>query len=378
MALEADSAYGTVEAQPRLRGFRIAFWGWRAAAAIELGLFAAGVVMWDFGRGLAVAAAGLFLCAFISFLALQSSESPMGVAARRLARKKVAMAAIAFICLFYLAGILAPVLPIRSYTAQDLSLSLKGPSLDHPFGTDRLGRDLLSRCIWSSQTTVIVTAATLLVGGLFLAIGLGLLSGYAGGWVDTAIMRTGDLFAGLPTLLMLILINATLKDRIHSLGHDVEKFTGIGGIVRSGAPDYFLIFGALAMFSWVGTARIIRSRVLALRETEFILAARCVGASTPRILLRHLLPNVSNIIIVGLSLGLSGIAGSEIALTFFGVGVQAPHPSYGALIFEGSGIRQLNATPWLLLFPVGIVATLYFAFNLLGDALTDILTPRAQ
>ena len=300
------------------------------------------------------------------------------MAARRLARKKVAIVAIAFISIFYLAGILAPVLPIPSYTAQNLNEALKGPSLSHPFGTDRLGRDLISRCIWSSQTTVIVTAATLLVGGLVLAIGLGLLSGYAGGWVDTAIMRTGDLFAGLPTLLMLILINATLKDRIHSAGTSVEKFTGIGGIERSGAPDYFLIFGALAIFSWVGTARIIRSRVLSLRETEFILAARSVGASTSRILFRHLLPNVSNIIIVGLSLGLSGIAGSEIALTFFGVGVKPPHPSYGALIFDAASIRTLNAYPWLLLFPVGIVSALFFAFNLLGDALTDILTPRTR
>jgi ABC-type dipeptide/oligopeptide/nickel transport system permease subunit len=139
-----------------------------------------------------------------------------------------------------------------------------------------------------------------------------------------------------------------------------------------------LIFGALSVFSWVGTARIIRSRVLALRETEFVLAARSVGSTATRILFRHLLPNVSNIIIVGMSLSLSGIAGSEIGLTFFGVGVQPPHPSYGALIFDGSGIRQLNATPWLLAFPVGIVALLYFSFNLLGDALTDILTPRTR
>jgi ABC-type dipeptide/oligopeptide/nickel transport system permease subunit len=177
---------------------------------------------------------------------------------------------------------------------------------------------------------------------------------------------------------MLILINATLKERIRGGARDLEEFTGIGGIIESGIADYCLIAAALSIFSWVGGARIIRSRVLALRETEFVMAARSVGAPTSRILSRHLLPNVSNIIIVSLSLGLAGIAGSEIALTFFGVGVQPPHPSYGALIFDGSGIRQLNAYPWLLLFPVGIVATLYFAFNLLGDALTDILTPKTR
>lgn len=379
MALEADSVASAFELQPG-HGRRLwqPYWNWRTALALEAVVFGVTAVLDNIGHGISVASAALFLCAFITFLALQTSESPWGAAARRVRRKKIALGAIAFISLFYLSGILAPVLPIPSFTDQNLELALKGPSWSHPFGTDRLGRDLLSRCIWASQTTTIVTVATLTAGGLILTIGLGLLSGYVGGWVDTAIMRTGDLFAGLPTLLMLILINATMKERIHSLARDVEDFTGIGGILSSGAADYFLIFGALAIFSWVGGARIIRSKVLALRETEFVMAARSIGAPTSRILFKHLLPNVSNIIIVSLSLGLAGIAGSEIALTFFGVGVQAPHPSYGALIFDGSGIRQLNAYPWLLLFPVGIVAVLYFAFNLLGDALTDILTPKTR
>jgi len=330
------------------------------------------------GPGIAFAVAGLFLCAVISFFAALRTNSPAGVACRRLARKKIAVTAIVFIFAFYLSGVLAPVLPIPGYTSQNLDQALKGPSWSHPFGTDRLGRDQLSRCMWASQTTVIVTVASLATGGLVLGIGLGLLSGYAGGWVDTAIMRVGDLFAGLPTLLMIILINATLRDRIHSAGRSVEDFTGIGGIVKSGAPDYFLVFGAVALFAWVGLARIIRSKVLSLRETEFVIAARSLGASTRRILTRHLLPNVSNIVLVNLSLALAGSAGSEIALTFFGVGIQPPHPSYGALIFDGSGIRQLNAFPWLLGFPVGIVSAFFFAFNLLGDALTDILTPRAN
>lgn len=127
------------------------------------------------------------------------------------------MIALAFICLFYFCGVTAPVLThfgaISSYRAQNLDHDLEGPSLDHPFGTDRLGRDQLSRVIWASQTTVIVTLATVLTGGLILAVSLGLISGYVGGWVDTLIMRIGDTFASLPTLLMLLLINATLKDR---------------------------------------------------------------------------------------------------------------------------------------------------------------------
>lgn len=308
--------------------------------------------------------------------------SPLGLAWRRLRKKRIAMIGICFILLFYAAGITAPLLTyadvIHSYREQDLEQALQGPSLSHPFGTDRLGRDQLSRIIWASQTTVIVTLATLFTGGLVLAVGLGLISGYVGGWVDTAIMRVGDAFASLPTILMLILINATLKPQVRTVGHEVEDLTGIGGIVAHGLPDYFLVFGALSLFGWVAGARVIRSQILSLRETEFILAARSLGASTPRILLRHLLPNVSNIIIVSMSLGLAGIAGSEIVLTWFGVGIQPPQPSFGALIFDASSVRTINVHPYLLFFPGLVVGLLFFSFNLLGDALTDVFTPRAR
>jgi len=311
-----------------------------------------------------------------------SSVSPMGLAWRRLLRKRIAMVGLTFILTFYVVGISANFLTsfgvISSYRGQDLEEALQGPSLDHPFGTDRLGRDQLSRVVWASRTTVIVTLATLFTGSLLFAVSLGLISGYVGGWVDTLIMRVGDTFASLPTLLMLILINATLKERVRDLGRNVEDFTGIGGIVSQGVPDYFLVFGALSLFGWVSGARIIRAQILSLRETEFILAARSLGASTPRILFRHLLPNVANIIIVSLSLGLAGIAGSEIILTWFGVGIQPPHPSFGAMIFEASSVRTINQYPHLLLFPGAVVAGLLFSFNLLGDALTDVFTPRAN
>ncbi len=309
-------------------------------------------------------------------------QSPTRMAIRRLLRKKIALLALIYILLFYLTGILAPLLDhfhiIHSYLHQDLGATLQGPSWSHPFGTDRLGRDQLARVIWSAQTTVIITVATLVTGGLILSVGLGLLSGYVGGWVDSLIMRIGDIFISLPGILMLILINATLKGQARSLAADFEKFSGIHGIVKSGAPDYLLVFGALSLFSWVGGARVIRAQILAIRETEFVLAARALGSSTPRILFRHLLPNVSNIIIVSLSLGLAGIAGSEIVLTWFGVGIQPPRPSFGALIFDASSVRTVHTYPYLLVFPGLVVAVLFFAFNLLGDALTDIFTPRTR
>jgi ABC-type dipeptide/oligopeptide/nickel transport system permease subunit len=354
------------------------YWSWRAALALEILLFAVSTLLFGLGDGVVAAGAGLFICGFFTAVVLAKADSPMGVAMRRLLRKKIAMAAVTLIIVFYLVGVLAPVLPIPSYTTQHLDATYQSPSWSHPFGTDVLGRDQLSRVVFASQTTLIITVVTLFTGGLILAVGLGLLSGYVGGWVDSVIMRVGDVFAGLPALLMLILINATLKTQVKSVGHSLEDLTGIAGIVKSGAPDYFLIFGALSLFGWVGGARVIRSQILSLRETEFVLAARAVGASTARILFRHLLPNISSFIIVSLSIGLAGIAGSEIVLTWFGVGIQPPQSSFGFLIQDASSVRTINVYPYLLAFPAGVVVTLFFAFNLLGDALTDVFTPKAR
>jgi ABC-type dipeptide/oligopeptide/nickel transport system permease subunit len=196
-----------------------------------------------------------------------------------------------------------------------------------------------------------------------------------GGKVDTAVMRLGDAFFALPALAMMIMINATLGDRVREMGwlKTIEDILRIDGF-----PDYVLVFAALSLFAWVGGARVIRSQVLALRETEYVLAARAMGASTWRIIVQHLLPNVSNIIIVSLSASLGAIAGTEIALTWFGVGIQPPTPSFGAMLYEGGSIRTLQAEPHLLLVPGAVVAMLIFSFNLLGDALTDILTPHAR
>ena len=307
--------------------------------------------------------------------ALGARHGPLGLAFRRLLRKKIAVLALIFIAIFYFCGLFAPLVAPHSYTDQNLDSVYQGPSLAHPLGTDALGRDVLSRVIWASRTTVIVTIATLVTGGLVLSVSLGLLAGYMGGMVDTIIMRVGDVFFALPGLPMLILINASLKTRVANLAwiKDLQDLLRVNGLA-----DYVTIFGALSLFAWVGGARVIRSQILALRETEYVEAARAMGASTWRIIFRHLLPNVSNIIIVSLSAGLGAIAGTEIALTWFGVGVHPPTPSFGAMLFEGGSIRTLQVHPQLLLVPAGVVAALIFAFNLLGDALTDVLTPRAR
>ncbi|MFL2646735.1 MAG: ABC transporter permease [Dehalococcoidia bacterium] len=295
---------------------------------------------------------------------------------RRLRAKKLAMISLVLIIIIYGAGLFAPLVAPYSYTETNLDRGLEGPSRDHWLGTDRLGRDMLSRSIYSARTTLIVTTAVVVSGSLIIGNVLGLLAGYKGGWIDSLIMRIGEVFSSLPGLLMLILINATLGERVINGVRWFEAHTFFSGIVSSGIASYLTVFAALSLFFWVGTARIIRSQVLQLREREFIIAAEALGASPRRIIFVHLLPSVLFLIILQISATLGGIAGSEILLSWFGVGVQPPAASFGAMIFQGSGARTFQAHPHLLLVPGLIVTILLFSFALLGDALNDAISSR--
>ncbi len=303
---------------------------------------------------------------------------PSFLVLRRLARKRLAVVGLVVIVTIYLAGILAPLVAPYGFADTDFANTFAGPSLEHPLGTDRLGRDMLSRVIWASQTTVIISAAVILTGGLALGVTLGLLAGYAGGRLDNLIMRVADAFFGLPDILLLLLITATIRPRVEDFFDKFDGWPILGGLNEAGLPDYFLIFGALSLFGWVGMARIVRSQVLSLRETDYVMAARAAGARTPRVLFLHLLPNVSNIVIVAITFSLGAIAGTEIALTWLGIGIQPPHPSFGVMIFDGSGLTNLRAHPNLMLVPAVVVAALLFSFNLLGDALNDVLNPHRR
>ena len=303
---------------------------------------------------------------------------PSFLVLRRLARKRLAVVGLVIILIIYLAGIFAPLVAPYGFADTDFTNTFAGPSLEHPLGTDRLGRDLLSRVMWSAQTTVIISAAAILTGGLALGVTLGLLAGYAGGRVDNLIMRVADTFFGLPEILMLLLITATVRPRVEDFFDKFDGWPVLGGLNEAGLPDYFLIFGVLSLFGWVGMARIVRSQVLSLRETDYVMAAQAAGARTPRVLFHHLLPNVSNIVIVAITFSLGAIAGTEIALTWLGIGIQPPHPSFGVMIFDASGLTTIRAHPNLMLVPAVAVAALLFSFNLLGDALNDVTNPHRR
>jgi len=296
----------------------------------------------------------------------------------RLLRKKVAVACLLTIVVLYGSGALAPLVAPYNYRAQDLSHTLASPSLSHPLGTDRLGRDMLSRIIYGLRTTVIVTVASLATGSLVLGVAAGLVAGYWGGKVDALLMRIGEVFLAFPSILLVILIAATVKPRVEGWVRSLESATGIEGLVRLGVVDYLVVFGALALFSWVGMARLVRGQVLSLREREFTLAAVAIGASTPRILLVHLLPNALPPIVVAVSMSMGSIVGAEVVLSWLGIGVQPPNPSLGNMIFENGSLDVLRSNPHLLLAPVLVVALLIFSFNLLGDALNDVFNPRTR
>ncbi len=206
---------------------------------------------------------------------------------------------------------------------------------------------------------------------------MGLLAGYFGKLIDTIIMRVGEVTSAFPEIFLVLIIVSTFKAPITRWVREVEDVVGFD-IVALGVVDYLVLSLALAIFSWFGMARLVRGQVLQARENQYVEAARSIGASTPRILSKHVLPNVMGPVIVMVSAGLAGVAGSEIFLSFLGIGIQPPTPSLGLMIFENGSISVLRSDPHLLLFPVLTLSLLLFTFNLLGDAVNDAFNPRAR
>jgi ABC-type dipeptide/oligopeptide/nickel transport system permease subunit len=308
---------------------------------------------------------------------LERSPSYWAISIRRLLRKKLGVACLTIILLMYGSGILAPLVTPYGFNDQDLSITKQGPSISHPFGTDRLGRDIFTRIIYGLRTTVIITVVTLVTGSLLIGISLGLLAGYFGRFIDTLIMRVGEVSSAFPEIFLVLIIISTVKAPVTVWVRKIEDIVSFD-IVSLGVVDYLVLSLALAIFSWFGMARLVRGQVLQVRENQYVEAARAIGVPTSRILMRHVLPNVMGPVIVMVSAGLAGVAGSEVLLSFLGIGIQPPTPSLGLMIFENGSISVLRSNPHLLLFPVLTLSMLLFTFNLLGDAVNDAFNPRAR
>lgn len=296
----------------------------------------------------------------------------------RLKRKKLGVFCGSLIFLIYSLGILAPWIAPYEYNFQDYTAIREAPSLEHWAGTDLKGRDVFSRVLWGIQNTVIITFVTMATGGLILGVSLGLISGYMGGRTDSLIMRIGELFASFPDILLVILLAATLRLSVLNWIRWIEDNTFLDGLVKTGLADYLVVALALISFSWVGMARLVRGQILALKQTEYIEAARSVGVSTFRILLNHLFPNAIGPVVVTASMGMGALVGTEIILSWLGLGIQPPRPSLGTMLLEAGSISALRVVPWMLFAPGLIAWSLVLCWNLFGDALNDVLNPRTR
>lgn len=310
-------------------------------------------------------------------------RSQFRLAFGRLRRKKLGMAALVIIILIYSMGIFAPVLETHGYSDTNLLKTQEGPDTENFFGTDRLGRDIYTRVLWGIQSTVIITITGLVTGALFLGLTLGLAAGYFRGYFDSFVARLGELVSAFPDILLILLLAATVRPRVVDWMRSIEDSTNISGLVSSGFADFLVVGIALLPLSWFGTMRLVRGQVLQIRDADYVEAARAMGVSTPRILTRHVLPNVISPLIVTMTFGLGAVAGAEVGLSFLGLGVQPPRPSLGVMIADSTG-RGSTATsvltqhPEQLLAPIAVVWLLIFTWNILGDALTDVLNPRSR
>ncbi|MBA1144016.1 ABC transporter permease [Mesorhizobium sp. CCANP35] len=275
---------------------------------------------------------------------------------RRLVKRRLALLGLVIVAIVVAGAVLAPWLTGYDPNEQMFDgLTIEGsplpPSAQYWLGTDLLGRDLLTRILYGARTSLIIG---IVANGVALLIGtlVGVTAGYFRGWIGSALMRFTDLMMAFPALLLAICLAAVFQ------------------------PSLWIVAMVIALVNWVQTARVIYTETSSLAEREFIDAERTIGASAPRILFRHILPHLLPTIIVWGTLGISTTVLLEATLSFLGIGVQPPTASWGNIIFENQTYFQ--AAPWLVFFPGAAILALALAFNLIGDALRDILDPTQR
>lgn len=259
------------------------------------------------------------------------------------------------LALLVLTALLGPFLDLPDPTRGNLRARMAEPTWSlfslgaHPLGTDQLGRDILSRIVAGSRITLLIACSAVVLGGL-VGTTLGLISGYFGGWFDRILMRLVDVQLALPLMLLALMIVAAL------------------------GPSLSNLVIVLALVSWVRYARIVRGQVLAVRERDFVQSARAIGASPARIILRHILPNVLTPTLVVATLELARIIVLEAGLSFIGLGVQPPYPSWGRMLADGR--TYISSAWWIITFPGLALMLTVLSVNLLGDCLRDYFDPR--
>jgi peptide/nickel transport system permease protein len=255
------------------------------------------------------------------------------------------------VTLLLMISLMAPLLAPYDPGQIDLTNVLTSPSMKHLFGTDQLGRDVLSRMIWGSRISLKVGFAAT---GVAIIIGafLGAISGYYGGWVDSVIMRFVDIMLCFPTFFLILAVIAFLE------------------------PSIWNIMIIIGLTGWMGVTRLVRADFITLRERDFVKAAEAIGASDMRIIFLHILPNSMASILVAATLGIAGAILTESALSFLGIGVQPPTPSWGNILTAGKD--NIDIAWWLSLYPGLAILITVVGYNLLGEGIRDLLDPRLK
>jgi peptide/nickel transport system permease protein len=282
---------------------------------------------------------------------MNNAESFISQTLHYLMKNKLAVIGGVLVLLVFTFSIFASLIAPYNPSAIDIKNILVGPSLTHPLGTDDLGRDVLSRMLWGGRVSLKVGFVAV---GIATIIGLilGSLAGYYGGWVDSIIMRGVDIMLSIPTIFLVLAVIAILE------------------------PSIINIMIVIGLTSWMEPARLIRAEFISLKEREFVLAARAIGATDDRIMMRHILPNGLSPILVSATMGIGGAILIESALSFLGLGVQPPTPSWGSLL--SSGKDNIEIAWWLSAFPGLAILITVLGYNLLGEGIRDALDPRQR
>lgn len=270
---------------------------------------------------------------------------------RRIISNGLTAAGLVVILILLLVAVGAPLLAPYDHNAIDATRILEAPSARHWLGTDGLGRDVLSRMIFGARVSLMVGFVS---AGLACSIGviLGAVSGYFGGWVDAIIMRLVDVMLCFPSFFLILAVIAYLK------------------------PSIWTIMSVIGITSWMGVCRLVRAEFLGLKKREFMIAAEGLGVRAPMIIIRHGLPNAMAPVFVAFILGVAGAILTESALSFLGIGVQPPDPSWGNMLTEGKA--TIEVAWWLSVFPGCAILITVLGYNLLGEGLRDVLDPRLR
>jgi peptide/nickel transport system permease protein len=288
--------------------------------------------------------------------ALERGDSQWAIAARHFRRNRLAMAGLLVMILLYVATLVTPLIAPYDPAAQgDIVLTrYLSPTLQHLMGTDKFGRDIFSRVLYGARISLTIGIISVAIS-VVLGTTVGAVAGYFGRWTDTVLMRLTDMMLAFPRLVLLIVVIALFND--------------------AGNPIWLVVI-VLGLTGWMSVARIVRGEVLSLREREFVQAARVLGMSDARIILRHVIPNTLAPVIVYTTLGIGNTILVEAALSFLGLGVQPPIASWGNMISDGR--EALITAWWIATFPGLAIVLTVTAFNLLGDGLRDALDPRLR